>query len=191
MSDVITAPAIFKSVEQALHFSFLMEIMPVTQKSQMQSLIERMLEARGVAIVREAGSINFAGLSSLEIRGQCAMVCSMVRNRLPQPEIAAVHARFAYQAAKADGVRILRDYCQPLLSTQNADAALIMAWSIYAPDVMRKDFSVRKIAEECEMSSSSVSRDIQRIRNTSRLLLNRAVERLASLFIRSNLVDVA
>lgn len=187
MTEIITAP-IFRSVEQALHVSFLMEILPATQKSQMQSMIDRMLEEMGIVQEREKGSINFGGLTALEIRGQCAMVRGAVLHHLPKPEVDAVHARFAHQICKAGGVRGVRDYCQPSLSSQGDMATLSMAWGVFGTQRQRDDLSVRKIATEFGLSASTVGRDMQIIRNTGRMLLNRGVERLSSMFERQNLV---
>ncbi|WP_369952183.1 DeoR family transcriptional regulator [Ralstonia syzygii] len=187
MTEITTAP-IFRSVEQALHVSFLMETLPVTQKSQMQVMIDRMMEDMGIVQEREKGTINFGGLTALEIRGQCAMVRGAVIHRLPKPEADAVHARFGYQVCKAGGVRGVRDYSQPSLSTQGDMATLTMAWGVFGTQRQRDDLSVRKIAAEYGLSPATVGRDMQIIRNTGRLLLNRGVERLAPMFEAQNLV---
>ncbi len=183
--------AIFRSVEQALHVSFLMEMLPVAQKSQMQNMIDRMREDMGIAQEHEPGTINFCGLSALEIRGQCAMVRASVAHHVPQPEADAVHARFAYQMRKAGGVRGIRDYCLPMLSTQGDIATLTMAWGIYGTGRQREDLSVRKIAAEYQLASATVGRDMQIVRNTGRLLFNRAVDRLGYRFRASGLVEPA
>ena len=66
---------VFRSTQQALHVAFLMGILPVTQKSNTQMLLERLMEEAGVAkVVQRDGTLNFAGLSPMEVRGQCAMV---------------------------------------------------------------------------------------------------------------------
>ncbi|WP_287496897.1 DeoR family transcriptional regulator [Pandoraea sp. CB10b_02] len=187
MTEIATDP-IFRSVEQALHVSFLMETLPVTQKSQMQVMIDRMMEDMGIVQEREKGTINFGGLTALEIRGQCAMVRGAVIHHLPKPEADAVHARFGYQVCKAGGVRGVRDYCSPMLSTQGDMATLTMAWGVFGTQRQRDDLSVRKIAAEYGLSPATVGRDMQIIRNTGRLLLNRGVERLAPMFEAQNLV---
>jgi len=86
---------IFRSVTQALHFSFIMMTMPATSKSATQLVIERMLEDAGFREDEdEPGSIDFAGLSALEVRGQCALILSAVNSHLPKPEADAVKARY-------------------------------------------------------------------------------------------------
>ena len=190
MTEIITP--IFNSVQQCLHFSFLMEILPATQKSQMQAMIERMLEDMGIAPERRAEStINFGGLTSLEIRGQCAMVRGAVAHHLPKPEADAVYARYGHQVCKAGGVRGIRDYSQPMLSTHNDLATLTMAWSVFGSARQRKDFSVRKIADEFGLGKSTVTNDVGKIRQTARFLENRAVERLLPIFEQGGLVGDA
>lgn len=188
MTDTAIEKPIFRSVEQALHVSFLMETLPATQKSQMQVMIDWMLEDRGIVQEREQGTINFGGLTALEIRGQCALVRGAVVHHLPKPEADAVHARFGHQVCKAGGVRGMRDYCAPMLSTQGDMATLTMAWGVFGTQRQRDDLSVRKIAAEYGLSKSTVANDMGIIRRMGRMLLDRAVERLSSIFERSGLV---
>jgi len=180
MSDVVTP--IFKSVEQALHVSFLMEILPATQKNAMQSMIERMMEEMGIVQEREQGTINFGGLSSLEIRGQCAMVRGAVLHHLPQPEIDAVHARYGYHHLKGNGIKGVRDYSLPMMATQDDWATLAMAVSVFGTARQREEYSTRMIAKSWGLSQSTVVRDIKIIRNTAKVLHERACDRLNSFF---------
>ena len=186
--ETVAEQPIFQSVEQALHVAHLMEILPATQKSQMQAMIERMTENKGIVQEREKGTVNFGGLSPLEIRGQCAMVRASVVHHLPKPEADAVHARFGHQACKAQGVKGVRDCCLPMMSTQDDIATLTMAWGVFGTRSQRDDLSVRRIATEYGLSASTVGRDMQVIRNTGRLLANRGIERLSAMFERQNLV---
>lgn len=188
MTEIITP--IFNSVQQCLHFSFLMEILPATQKSQMQAMIERMLEDMGIVQERVKSTINFGGLNALEIRGQCAMVRGAVLHHLPKPEADAIYARYGHQVCKAGGVRGIRDYSQLMLSTHNDMATLTMAWSVFGSARQREDFSTRKIATEYGLSQSTVTRDVQVIVRTGRTLEGRAVERLTPIFERGGLVGI-
>jgi len=181
--------AIFRTVSQALHVSFLMDILPVAQKSAMQSLIDRMLEEMGVLQVHERGTINFGGMSALEIRGQCAMIRGVVAHHLPKPEADSVYARYAHQACKAAGVRGVRDYVRPMLCTQSDMPTLAIAWSIYGTERQRADLSTRKIAAEFGLSPATVGRDANILRSTGKLLLDRAFERLTPLFESQAVID--
>jgi len=181
--------AVFRSMEQCLHFSFLMAILPATSKSSMQSMIERLMEEAGIVSVRERSSINFGGLTALEIRGQCAMVRGAVVHHLTQPEAAVIHARYAHQVEKAKGVRAVRDYVAPLLATQHESATLAMAWGIFCTPKQRDGISTRRIADEFKLSQSTVTRDQQAIRRAARSLESRGIERLRPMFERCLLVD--
>ena len=100
------ASPIFRSVDQALHVAFLMDILQVRERSQMGRIIERMMVEAGVTAGRsEAGSVNFGGLSPLEVRGQCAMIRAAVKDHLAQHHTCAVWARWGHQTTKAEGDR--------------------------------------------------------------------------------------
>ncbi len=186
----MTDAPIFRSVEQALHFSFLMEILPVTQRSQMQAMIDRMMEDRGIIQEREKSTIDFGGLNGLEIRGQCAMVRNAVVHNLPPPEVAAIHARYGHQTCKSAGVRGIRDYCLPMLSIQDDMATLTMAWGVFGTQQQRDDLSVRRIAAEFSLGKSTVATDMTRIRAAARALNDRAVDRLRPIFEQGGLADL-
>lgn len=186
MTELVTP--VFKSIEQALHVSFLMEILPATQKSAMQSMIDRMLEDAGIVQEREVGTINFGGLSSLEIRGQCAMVRGAVLHHLNQPEIDVVHARYGYHFLKGQGIKGVRDRSLPMMSTKNDWATLAMTVSVYGSAKQREEFSTRMIAKEWGLSQSTVVRDIKIIRNTARAIHQQACDKLNSFFELHGLV---
>ena len=183
-----TETGIFNSVQQALHFSFLMGILPATQKSVMQALIDRLMEDMGIIQQQEQGTINFGGLSALEIRGQCAMIRGAVVHHLPEPELHAVHARYAHQLDKSAGVRGIRDYAAPMLATQSDTPTLAIAWSIFGTKKQREGLSTHHIAKEAGLSQSTVLRDLSAMKNVVRTLENRAVERLAAVFQKDNLI---
>lgn len=181
---------VFTSTRQALHVSFMFEVMPVTQKSQMQMLLERMMEQAGVAEELEPHerTIDFRGLTALEVRGQCAMVVASVGSHLSVPEIAAVWTRFGMRRRQADGVRELADYVQPMLTSRNSVATMAMIWGKFAREGRRDDFSQRKIAAETNISHSTIERDQQRIMQCHKALENRAMERLDAYFKKTALV---
>jgi len=182
--------AVFQSVEAALFFAFLMEGQPVLQKSISQIVFEHLSRMAGRVDADDTPrTINFSGLTRLEIRGQCAMVRAAVEYRLPAPEAAAVHAYYgrAGQQCKADGIQAVRDYCLPLLSIKGEDPTLAMAWGVFGEKRQREFLSQRKIAREFGLSQSTVCRDMKHIRYTGDVLCNRAVERLRPMFAQQGL----
>ena len=184
----MTTP-IFRSVNQALHFSFLMETLPVSQKSQMEA-IYRQGGKRVVFDDYHHSTIHFGGLSPLEVRGQCAMVRGAVVDHLVEQERQAVLARYSFRTEKALAVRAMRDCARPLLSCQDEWPTLAMAWSIFGTDQQRDGLSVRLIADEYCLSKSAVARDVGEIRRTARTLENRACDKLSDLFLRSGLIGL-
>jgi hypothetical protein len=184
----MSATAIFESIEQALHFSFLMETLPAAQKSQMQVLFDLWLERNGYREVREPSTINFGGLSALEIRGQCSMVRGAVLHQLDEPGISVIHARYAYGFDKGLGIKGARKYCAPMMSTQDEWPTLAMAVNVFGSAKQSAEFSIRNIAKQWGLSKSTVARDVGVIRTTSKMLEQRAYDRLRPIFEKSDLI---
>lgn len=182
--------AVFTSTQQALHVSFLLEVMPATAKSQMQVVLEQLLEQHGIAQELEPHerTIDFRGLTALEVRGQCAMVVSAANNRLTVPERAAVWTRFGMRRRQADGIRELGQYIAPILVTQHDVARLAMIWNLYGRVGRRDDFSLNKIAAEFSLARVTLQRDQRAIGTYAKALEARALERLQPYFEQTGLV---
>jgi len=187
----MTASFIFRSTGQCLHVAFLMEILPATQRSFMQAMLEAHMKACGIWEEPKATdrTINFGGMSPLEIRGQCAMVRGMVEHHLTQPEAFAVKAHYGHTVTKAAGVRGLADYVSPLLTTTSKDAVLALAWGVFGNEKQREGLSLREIADHFGLAKSTAQRDQQTIRRMGRDMLTRAIDRLDSRFQVSGLVE--
>jgi hypothetical protein len=183
--------AVFSSTRQALHVSFLIEIMPVVARSQMQMILERLMEEAGITPQLELHerTIDFRGLSALEVRGQCAMVVGAANGNLPLPELAAIWTRFGMRRRQADGVRALAEYLEPLMGTRHDVARLAMIWSLFAREGKRDDFSLNKIASEFDLARATLQRDRQKIAVYQKALEQRALERLDPYFKRTGLVE--
>ena len=95
---------IFQSAQQCLHVSFLFEYLPVSQKSSMQAAIEQQMKVCGVWR-HEPSTINFSGLEPIEVRGQCAMVRSIVAGLKPV-HCAAIWAQYGTFQTKAKGIAL-------------------------------------------------------------------------------------
>lgn len=186
----MTGPAVFRSVQQALHVSFLMAQLPVTQKGSTQTLLEALMEEAGVAKdVRRDGTLNFAGLSPMEVRGQCAMVRGAVLHHCSAMERHAIHAWFAHDASKAEGVRELRDYCSARFTIDIRAAQTLIVWHINVQGRARDLCTERAIAAEHKLSQSTVHRNIVVASQTCAMLRNAGMRRLDALFQRDGLVD--
>jgi hypothetical protein len=105
MTTVVDADeAIFASTGQAVHVAFLIMSQPAQQDAPLRKALIRVMESiqltnnqrnwlddlRGTA----SGSVNFAGLSSLDVRAQCVMITQAVKDRLPETEMWVLQAKF-------------------------------------------------------------------------------------------------
>jgi hypothetical protein len=188
-----THDPVFRSVGQALAFSFYIQYTAMATKGSTQIVIEDLLKRSGEWLDRQAPAdraINFGTLSPQEVRGQCAMVRQSVETHLNhQVERDAIHARFAYQQQRALGVRGLRDYFACNCVTQSEDAILALLWAIYKPSRRRGDeWSLRTIEREYHVPKTSLHRDQRLLRERCQLMENRASTQLEELYVRNGLI---
>lgn len=184
-------PSIFHSTSQCLHVCYLMEVLPATQRSFLQAMLEAHMKACGIWEQAKPAdhAINFTGMNALEVRGQCAMVRGIVEHHLPAPEAHSVKAHYGHGKTKADGVRGLTEYLGPLLSTTHPEAALALAWGAFGTPRQRQGLSLREVSEHYGLSRSSAQRDQKTITRMGRDMLIRAIDRLDQRFQASGLVE--
>lgn len=184
---------VFASVGQALHVSWLMEVLPVTQKVSTQVLIESIREQLGKVEPRATGSVNTAGMSALEFRGQCAMVRASCRDHLAPPEYDAVRVRYGWQRSKAEGVMSISEYLRSACCVENDWALRAVIWSLYHRRNQRADdrWSYREIERETGVSKSALHRAANVVRERVQALEDRAQSRIGDLFERTGLVESA
>lgn len=186
--------AVFRSVHQALHVAHLMAVLPPTQKSNTQALIEHLMREAGVSReVERDGTLNFQGLSPLEVRGQCAMVRGAVIHHCTEPERMAIWAWFAHDGSKAEGVRFLRDWFAGDWCTDSPHARMLMTWraSVTEDSAAARMCSYRDIEGEHGIPKSTVQRQVQALAKTARGLRERGAARLEEMFLAHGLVDDA
>jgi hypothetical protein len=183
--------AVFTSTRQALHVSFLLEVMPATARSQMQVVIEQMMAAAGISqeLERHERTVDFRGLKPLEVRGQCAMIVGAVQDHLAEPEQGAVWTKYGMRRRQVRGVEVLAEYVSPMLTVRDRDAHQAMIWGKFGREINREVFSVRKIASECGLHANTVARDQQKILQVQRALEGKAMMRLDALFQKTGLID--
>ena len=184
---------VFTSTGQALHVSFMMAVLPPTQRVSTQVLIESIREQLGKTERRIESTINVGGLTPLEFRGQCALVTAAARDHLTQPEYAAVRARFGHQRTKSEGVQELAEYCQAATGLENTLAVRALVWRRYHRGGQRgKDsFSLAKISSETGVSESALRTAQGFIARMGDALEARADSRLGEVFERTGLVAKA
>lgn len=188
----MTAGAVFRSVNQALHVSFLMAVLPPTQKSNTQMLIEQLMRDAGVSReVQADGTLNFHGLSPLDVRAQCAMVRASVEHHCTEPERMAIWAWFAHDGTKADGVRYLCKYFAHAWSVDSPHARMLMAWRASVTDDSKaaRHCSYRDIEGEHGIPKSSAQRQVQAFAKLAKRLRDHGAWRLEELFLAHGLID--
>lgn len=184
--------AVFRSVHQALHVAHLMAVLPPTQKSNTQSIIEQLMRDAGVLReVERDGTLNFKGLSPLEVRGQCAMVRGAVVHHCTLDERMAIWAWFAHDASKAEGVRHLCKLAADVWTVESPQARMLMTWRANVTDDSKaaRHCSVRDIEGEHGIPKSTVQRNVAAAGKMFRKLRTAGADRLEALFVAHGLVD--
>lgn len=183
---------VFRDVRHALHVSFLIHSMPATSPSPTAIVIDRLVKECHVwdgLPVRREGAVNFSGLSTLEVRAQCAQVVAMVNHLKHPAESAAVKAMFGHQVIKAAGVRDLAQYCEPTIGSVTGMAALACAWNVFGTERQRSGLGREAIAEEFGVSERAVRDAVATIRKMGLSLYARADEALTERFERGELIE--
>jgi hypothetical protein len=192
MSTTLANQAVFQSTTQALHVSYIIHSLPAASKSPTQIVIERLVKENhvwdGLPEPRES-TVNFAGLTPLEVRGQCAQVLAMVDHLPHKIEAAAVKAIYGHQLIKSEGIRLLTEYCEPQLGAVRGMAALALAWHTFGTKKQREGITIGDIAKEFGLTAKVVSDAKLKINNQSKALHDRAVGGLDQRFKEGGLVD--
>jgi hypothetical protein len=185
---------IFRDASHALHVSFMIHAMPARTVSPTAMVIDQLLRETGKwdgAPDAAPGSVNFAGLSPLEVRGQCAQVVAMVNHLAHVGERAACQAAYGHQAIKADGVRGIAAYVAPTLTCQSSGFALYCAWHVYATPRQRDGLTQGEIAAHFGVTVAAVREASATIRKYGKSLLNNALTSLGSRFEEGGLIGEA
>lgn len=184
--------AIFRTVGQALHVAYLMEMLPPTQKGPTQTVIEQLMREAGVTReVERDGTLNFRGLSPMDVRAQCAMVRGAVLHHCMEAERHAIIGWYAHNSSKADGVRFLHQWMGRLWTIENPDAQMMMMWRANVTEGSKaaRFCSVRDIAGQHGIPKSTVQDQMTAIIRRIRALRRNGENRLEELFGRSGLID--
>lgn len=91
--DPTNTVPIFRSTTQALHFAYLIQAYEVSPESIMTKAIRRLMMDCGIWR-DEPSTVDFGGLTQLEVRAQCAMIRGAVDHHLSGPEAWSIQARY-------------------------------------------------------------------------------------------------
>ena len=203
--------AVFESVNQAVHVSFLILAQEAKQDAPLRAALIRAMESvvlsgrqrcwldqlRGAS----TGSINFGGLDGNEVRAQCALVLQAVKHRLPATEMWVLQAkygethfedvdgkrRFAFSAERIAAIRGLADWFRPMFPALNPLAIDCMLGRLFA-NHKKLDITVRDMAKSFGASHMTYQRASKKMQSHVRGLEQLAVGRLEESFMRHGLI---
>lgn len=182
---------VFRDAGHALHVSYLIHSTAPRTVSPTAIVIDQLVKENHVwdgVPVRTEGGVNFAGLSPLEIRGQCAQVVAMVAHLPHEAERYACQATYGYRTIKADGVRGLARYVSPMLSNGSEEFAKFCAWHVFATARQRDGMSQGDIAAQFGATVAAVREACAVIRRHGRMLHVRALDSLTERFLAGGLI---
>lgn len=199
----MTTNPIFQSTSQAIHFSFLIEAYEPGAESAMGKILRRHLEELGMSTgEREPSSIDFGGLSALEVRGQAAMIRSAINTNLTQQEAWAIKAKYCltrtidkyghprvyvFTPERIDAMRNIARHIAPLFSSVPAGAVIwLVAKACGEIEAVRPSF--RDIEEQAGGSKSELCRVYPQVKKLLKGLEDAAIDRLTPLFQREGIV---
>ncbi|WP_207000714.1 hypothetical protein [Trinickia mobilis] len=208
--------AVFKDTRQALHVAFLILSVEPSQKNAFRLTLIQIIESLGTLNRRQAAwleqlygerssTVNFGGLTSDEVRAQCAAVESAVRTKLSDREQWAIWARFGQMGEERlpDGVKrffFLRERSEAI---QNLSAWVIPGFtsiSIQAMDCIvarhymshkRSEISFRDLAASFGASHMTYKRAYDTIKGRLHSLENEAIDSLKPYFECTGLIEEA
>lgn len=188
------ASPVFNSARHALGVSFLMAVLPASMRSPTWSAIEYLMREAGVVIEDDRNGdrpLNFAGLSAMEVRAQCAMVTAAVRDHLPEPEWRAIEAWYAHDARKAEAVSYLCDWCGPHWTIESRPARMLVTWRANVTDGSKaaRFCSVRDIEGEHGIPKSTAQRQVAKISKVCSSLRQHGIAQLEALFEAGGLIE--
>ena len=186
---------VFADTTVALHVSYLIRSLPAIEPCSLRRALITVLESMNLMNRQQADwlarlvgtpsdSVNFSGLTRMEIHGQACIVTDAVTRRLPAPELYAMLARFAQtEPEKSAGVMGVVDYLCPDSPAGNRAALTDLVWRRYLPHYYRGGFSYRDIAKRTHVSKSTLARTTEWLDDECDGLELRALRRLEETFV--------
>jgi hypothetical protein len=205
----------FTSVGHALAVAILVISTEARQDSTMRAALLGMMEAvprltsaqadwydelRGGA----SSTIDFSGLSSEDIRAQCALIVSAVQSKLLVQEMWAMQAkhactefetvdgrkRYAFSAVRINAIKELSDWLLPSFPKVSPAAMDCLVAKVYA-DHSKTKISYRDLESSFGLARMTFSRVATQINARLRGLEKDAAEKLTPYFLESGLIPEA
>jgi hypothetical protein len=193
--------AIFGSTQQALHVSFLILSVPAMGDNKFrQFLIQAMEETANLSEVQgkwldqlrgaPSSTVNFGGLSQLEVRGQCAMIVAAVKHRLPSMECGAILAHYGIGADKGEGIQRLALHARRSCGIGSLAPCLKLTARNFLSEDEHEGLSFRALADEYKLTKDTVFRAAVWMKKNYRTIEQMAIERLDRKFKAQGVVEI-
>lgn len=163
-------PMIFADTTIALHVAFLLRSLPAIEPCSLRRALIAALESLDHMTRRQSDwldrllgtpseTVDFGGLSRIEIAGQCSMITDAVLQRLPSPEVFAMLARFALtEPEKTAGVFGVVAHVAHASPVGNRNALIDLTWRRYLPRRFKGGYALREIEKRTGVSRSTLDR---------------------------------
>lgn len=183
---------IFKSTMQAIHVSYMLASLPASEKGNTQSIIEWMREKAGkpeAEVPEELRTVNFSGLTRLQVRCQCAYVRAAVERMCVAPEIHALRIKFANDSTKADAVRYLAEYLRDGAFVSR-ELKMHVLWYLFMSNETRREYglSLRAFEGKYGMDHVAIQRECAAIMRTTNALREVGARRVTAYLIAKRVV---
>ncbi|WP_136419959.1 hypothetical protein [Herbaspirillum sp. ST 5-3] len=206
--------AIFESTGQAIHVAYTIMSQPAQQDSMLRKSLVRILDAMSNLSPRlsawlgqlrgePSGTVHFDGLSSNDVRAQCALILLAVRTRLPDPEMWALQAkycmteyedigkkrRYAFSGEKAVAIKALSDWLVQTSAFADVPSSVMdcMVAKFYANHA-KTEISFRQLAKTFGGDHLKYFRAYGKVKKILRPLEDMAVNRLSPYFAEQGIV---
>lgn len=199
---------IFQNAGQAVHVAFAVMAQEASHGTPFRAGLLRVMEQSTLDTEQQrhwldqlrgdrAGTVNFTGLSALDVRAQCALIAQAIRTKLPETEMWVLQAkygqvdfedlngerRFAFSADRIAAIHNLSTWMAPMFSRIKPLALDCMLGRMFA-NHKRIDISVRDLAEQFGGSHMKYFRASWKMKNHIRKLEELALARLDEIFLQ-------
>jgi hypothetical protein len=207
--------SIFDSAGQAVHVALVVMGQEASQGTPFRAALMRVMEQATLETAQQrhwldqlrgdrAGTVNFSGLSTLDVRAQCALIAEAIRTRLPEIEMWVLQAkygrtdfedvdgerRFAFSAERIAAIQGLSKWMAPMFSRIKPLALDCMLGRMLA-NHKQIDISVRDLAAQFGGSHTKYVRASFKMKNQLRILEGMAIDRLEPYFAEQGIVPAA
>lgn len=201
---------IFQDGGQAVHVAFVVMGQEASHGTPFRAALLRVMEQSTLDAGQRhwldqlrgdrAGTVDFAGLSTLDVRAQCALIAQAIK-KLPEVEMWVLQAkygqtdfedvkgcrRFAFSAERITAIQGLSKWMAPMFSRIKPLALDCMLGRMFA-NHKKIDISARDLAEQFGGNHTKYVRASFKMKNHLRQLEDQALARLEPYFAENGLI---